>query len=80
MAVVLWDESKAPVPTLSISETLKSIGWLKKVARRVCGPAKKIWPDNNGTGEEDGQLDRVWDTWNEGGLAYRKVGRSSRAY
>lgn len=37
----------------------------------VCGPAKKIWPDNNGTSEEDGQLGRVWNAWNEDALARR---------
>ena len=35
MAVVLWDEFKVLVLIFSISGTLKSIGWLKKVARRV---------------------------------------------
>jgi tricorn protease-like protein len=35
MAVFLWDEFEVQVTTSTISRALKSIGWSKKVARRV---------------------------------------------
>ena len=35
MALFLWDESKVLMTAMSISKTLKSIGWSKKVARSI---------------------------------------------
>ena len=35
MVVFLWDEFEGIVTTLSISRALRSIGWLKKVARSI---------------------------------------------